>query len=310
MFKENMKIIKNYSNNVNQCMYNNTSFKSGKVHLYSDFDHTFIPMNIEEFQYKCSEGKLDLNLKEAFDKMFKFCQKAGKNFKFTITTGRTIDEFIETGYSAIRNNIKIPLPKNLITQDGTRKYTKLLPDFIGGKMNYYPAPFSWFSRIDVANKKFDTTKEVYKNLKNKNYIITAGDGSNDLLMLNPMTYLEYYMQEILNNKNYHIDYELSKEGIKTFFNSNKELRGVFENLPFVGIAIYRDKYPERFLKLIDAFGPDSKDLQKIIVVKEGQLLDGLKQAIKMLEQNSMPPKNISNFLPRPKKSILKAINIL
>lgn len=308
MFKENMKIIKNYSNNVNQCMYNNTSFKGGKVHLYSDFDHTFIPMNIEEFQYKCSEGKLDL--KEAFDKMFKFCQKAGKNFKFTITTGRTIDEFIETGYSAIRNNIKIPLPKNLITQDGTRKYTKLLPDFIGGKMNYYPAPFSWFSRIDVANKKFDTTKEVYKNLKNKNYIITAGDGSNDLLMLNPMTYLEYYMQEKLNNKNYHIDYELSKEGIKTFFNSNKELRGVFENLPFVGIAIYRDKYPERFLKLIDAFGPDSKDLQKIIVVKEGQLLDGLKQAIKMLEQNSMSPKNISNFLPRPKKSILKAINIL
>ncbi|MBQ8168216.1 hypothetical protein IJZ97_02225 [bacterium] len=304
-----VKILNN--NNQNSALYknNSVSFKAGKIHLYSDFDHTFIPMNIEEFQYKCSEGKFDL--KEYFNKMFEFCRKAGKNFKFTITTGRTIDEFIETGYSAIRNNIKIPLPKNLITQDGTRKYTKILPDFIGGKMNYYPAPLSWFSRIDVADKKFDTTVEVYKNLKDKNYIITAGDGSNDLQMLNPMTYLEYYMREKLNDKNYHIDYELSKDGIKTFFSSNKEMREIFENLPFIGIAIYRDKYPERFLKLIDAFGPSSKEFQKVVIVKEGQLLEGLKQALEILDQNSKKPKkNTTTSIPKLKKSLLKAKNIL
>ena len=295
----------NISNNIHQYNFKNTpTFKAGKVHLYSDFDHTFIPMNIWDFQNKCFAGKL--NLQNYFKKMNKFIRRAGKNFKFTITTARTVDDFIDTGYCAINHKVKMPFPKVLITRDGQRKYRKILPDFIGGKMNYYPSPWSWFSRCYTADKKYDTTREIYKSINKKNFVISAGDGLNDSEMLNPMTYLEYYMKKYTGDKNYQLNYELSKKGIETFFERNQDLKTIFKELPFIGIVISRNKYPERFTKLISAFGPESGDLQKLVIVEEGELLNGVKQAIEIFSKNfSKSPKH------RPlKKSIIKATKFL
>lgn len=268
------------SSNLNNNKYK-PYFQSGGVHMYTDFDHTFIPMNIDEFQIRAEDG--NLNLDKYFKTFRKFVRKCRGNFQYTITTGRNLDEFTDTIQIAINHGVNIPVSKRLITEEGQRKYVKLLPDFIGGKLNYYPAPLSWFERIDVADKKFDTTREVYKSLRKNNFVIAAGDGDNDLRMLNPMTYLEYYMQKETGLKK-PIDYELSKEGIKKLFESHGILERMFKNMPFVGIVIRRDKYPDRFTQLFDIFG--SGEYRKLVMVEEGELLSGIKQAIKMLSEHT------------------------
>lgn len=296
--------------------FNNNNYKphfqSGKVCLYTDFDHTFIPMNIDEFQYRAENGTL--NLDDYFKTFRKFVKKSRGNFEYTITTGRNLDEFSDTIQTAINHDIPIPVPKRLITQEGQRKYVKFLPDFIGGKLNYYPAPLSWVPRIDVADKKFDTTREVYRSLSKNNFVIAAGDGDNDLRMLNPMTYLEYYMgKEIGIPEKY--DYELSKEGVKKFFQGRGILERMFKNMPFVGIVIRRDKYPDRFTQMFDAFG--SGEYRKLVMVEEGELLSGIKQALEILSEHTQTfmaemrqTWHNKGKSPQLKKSVIKAGKML
>ena len=268
------------SSNFNNNVYN-PNFQGGKVCFYTDFDHTFIPMNIDEFQVRAEDG--NLNLDDYFKTFRKFVRRCRGNFQYTITTGRNLDEFTDTIQTAINHDVNIPISRCLITQSGQRKYVKLLPDFIGGKLNYYPAPLSWFKRIDVCDKDFDTTREVYKSLSKDNFVIAAGDGANDFRMLNPMTYLEYYMQKETGLP-HKLDYELSKDGIKKFFENHGILERMFKNMPFVGIVVRRDKYPDRFTQLLNIFG--SGEYHKLVVIEEGELLSGIKQAIDMLSEHT------------------------
>ena len=287
-------------------------FQGGKVCMYTDFDHTFIPMNIDTFQKQAEDGTLALD--DYFKAFRQFVRRCRGNFQYTVTTGRNLNEFSDTIQSAINHDVNIPVPRRLITEEGQRKYVKLLPDFIGGKLNYYPAPLSWFERIDVADKKFDTTREVYKSLRKDNFVIAAGDGNNDLRMLNPMTYLEYYMQKETGLKK-PIDYELSKEGIKKLFESHGILERMFKNMPFVGIVIRRDKYPDRFTQMFDIFG--SGEYRKLVMVEEGELLSGIKQALEILSEHTQIVMaemrqtwhNEGKSL-RLKKSVIKAAKML
>lgn len=142
-------------------------------------------------------------------------------------------------------------------------------------------------------KLYDTKEAVKKAIKNNDIVITAGDGSNDFDMLNPLKYLdedyirkceknsknkEFYrqnMQKILKDlqKVYSQDQSNYIKRLRKELKDNGFLQKINE-LPMYGIVI--DKKNSNLKLLVDTFSP----IGKIIQVENGKIDEGIKKTIK------------------------------
>ncbi|MFA5021450.1 MAG: hypothetical protein WC517_05360 [Patescibacteria group bacterium] len=132
---------------------------------------------------------------------------------------------------------------------------------------------------EALTKLYDTQEAVKKAAKNNDLVIIAGDSSNDFQMLNPARYLREYIAN---------DVELSylidcPQAMIEEMEKRPELAKKFQELPFVGIVVKNeDKGNDGLGGLIEHFS--SGKYKKIIVVEEGHLLDGVKEAIKIYSE--------------------------
>lgn len=122
-------------------------------------------------------------------------------------------------------------------------------------------------REKALDKLYDTREAVKKAYHNNDFVIAAGDGMNDLDMLNPLNYID--------TKGMSADLKNADKLLE-----NSEIVKQLENLPFTGIVI-KDKNNglEQLFKLFGKFG-------KIIEVERGKLQEGIEDAIKMLSRNN------------------------
>ena len=119
-------------------------------------------------------------------------------------------------------------------------------------------------------KLYDTKEAVKKAIKNNDLVITAGDGKNDIEMLNPLNYIETSdldtdLQKQLKN--------VSEDNIEEIL-KNQTVVERLRKLPFVGIIIKGEHSSlEQLVKHFEQFN-------RIIETEKGTLQEAIKQAIK------------------------------
>lgn len=145
----------------------------------------------------------------------------------------------------------------------------------------------------TLSKLYDPLQAVQKALKENDLVVVAGDSSNDFEMLNPINYLN-----TLSRK----DVELFNNDPHLFIKAmelNPELAEQFHNLPFMGIIVRNHLKEESLDKLLEYYGEGP--YKKIICVKEGHLLDGIRQSIQLYSNNN------SNYKAKMDKDFKKQI---
>lgn len=156
----------------------------------------------------------------------------------------------------------------------------------------------------VLTKLFDTKEALKAAVKNNDIVVTAGDGSNDFDMLNPLRYLEddfirqceeksqykdFYrgsMQKRLEDlkKVYYGEKSTCIKGLRKELKNNGFLKRL-EELPFYSIAV--KKKNSKLQPLIDTFA----GIGKVIAVESGRIDDGIKQAVKSHAEKNKGFKN-------------------
>ena len=156
----------------------------------------------------------------------------------------------------------------------------------------------------VLTKLFDTKEALKAAVKNNDIVVTAGDGSNDFDMLNPLRYLEddfirqceeksqykdFYrgsMQKRLEDlkKVYYGEKSTCIKGLRKELKNNGFLKRL-EELPFYSIAV--KKKNSKLQPLIDTFA----GIGKVIAVESGRIDDGIKQAVKSRAEKNKGFKN-------------------
>ncbi len=118
------------------------SFKSGKVNAYFDFDLTYCPVSQENLRLgTCYDKK---NFRKYCESFAEFTDEAGDDFKFHVTTGRTLAEYEIISRLIRKCGYKLPLPSSVITKNGSDEYIKSAKDdafYVNGDF-----PFSKKSR--------------------------------------------------------------------------------------------------------------------------------------------------------------------
>lgn len=145
----------------------------------------------------------------------------------------------------------------------------------------------------ALTKLFDTKEALKEAVRNNDIVVTAGDGSNDFDMLNPMRYLdndfvrqceetsrykEFYrksMPERLEDlqKVYNGDNSDYIKGLRKELTENGFLKNL-EELPLYSIVV--KKKNSKLQPLIDTFAR----IGKVIAVEAGKIDEGIKQAVK------------------------------
>ena len=101
----------------------NIKFTSGKVHLYSDFDNTYLPASHNDFARNYDKGFVDW-IRGYFNDFRSFFDRNKDGLRFTITTGRTYEEFETLAETARERKIEMPLPDSLICKNGSDEYLR------------------------------------------------------------------------------------------------------------------------------------------------------------------------------------------
>jgi hypothetical protein len=146
-------------------------------------------------------------------------------------------------------------------------------------------------------KHYDSYEAYIEARKNNDLVIVAGDNSNDIGMLNPALYLERSLIDKLIKK-YGADYFSNAiSNAKNFIElleNDFELAEYFIKMPFRGIIVRQDN-GENKLKELEPF--TSGKFQKLIIVKEGELQNGIIKSIKAYcEQNPKYKEQLSTDL--------------
>ena len=126
------------------------------------------------------------------------------------------------------------------------------------------------------NKLYDTKKAVEKAIKTNDLVITAGDGKNDLEMLNPLNYIE--TDDLAPELKKEIQEVSDKNIAKILENSTVVER--LRKLPFVGIVVKSED------STINSLLSHFKQFNKIIEIENGKLQEGISQAIKMYAKDN------------------------
>ncbi len=139
-------------------------------------------------------------------------------------------------------------------------------------------------------KAYDTKEALKQAIKSEDLVIAAGDGSNDLEMLNPAMYL----YEIIEDKDLKLSLKDKLNKPKEFIcllNENPKLAEIYRKMPFIGILVKSKKYNN-----LEFFKPFCEgEYKKLTVIEEGQLETGIKQAIKLYcRQNPDYAKKLSS----------------
>ena len=162
---------------------NNINFRAGKVHLFSDFDGTYLPVrhsalyNLEpNADLKEYVTKIDTLLKSGEDDLF-----------FHITTGRTFGEYEEVSKLIRSRGLELPLPHSFIAKNGADEYIKSATDiefYKGGKFPFeYYKPNLAKENLFVQTHKWDgfKIKTFIKALADKyNINLIEGDSENSV----------------------------------------------------------------------------------------------------------------------------------
>lgn len=283
----------------------NISFQAGKVHVFSDFDRTFLPTSQRRFK-ECQDKSYIQKMKAYFKNFASFFKNTRTGLKFTITTGRKFEEFLQFAEIAREKKVRIPLPDTLIVKNGTHEHLRTGSDktfYRGGEFPFMPDVKNNAKEQKIKNmpaqtnitKQIDTKEAVEEAIKNNDLVIAAGDHYNDVEMLNPGLYLkDFFNQEMLNKyKDFSKITQNPKELIK-LLDSDSKLADTFKKMPFIGI-IMKHKNGENRLDRLEPFtkGPH----QKLIVVEQENLKEGIKDAIKLYnKQNPEFEKELSKDL--------------
>lgn len=188
--------------------------------------------------------------------------------------------------SKIREQAKIE-GINYIEGDG--------PHTINGRpaLSYTPT-ITYNDGTENLTKLYDTYDAFQKAQKNNDLIIVAGDGTNDLEMLNPGNYLKDYFTEEMYKK-YGREQLNSKvkspNDLIKLLDNNTEIADIFIKMPFRGIIV-RQNNGKNDLPELEQFTQGK--YQKIIVVNEGELQNGIKQSIKAYCEQNPKYKEILN----------------
>ena len=187
---------------------------------------------------------------------------------------------------AAYEEIKQAFENYLIDEKGIKYVWKEHRDKVGGQrpvIEYAPQMKNGMP----LGKLYDTKKAVEKAIKEKDLVIAAGDGKNDLEMLNPLNYIE---TDDLSSELRKEIREASNENIKDILKNSTVIERL-KKLPFIGIAVKNEE------RKINIFWRNFKQFGKIIEVENGNLQDGIKQAIKIYaSENTEFAKNMSETL--------------
>ncbi len=200
-------------------------------------------------------------------------------------------------FAAFRKNDNLLLNialnnRNVTTEDETEKMTKKIKAYfekrgISAKVkNEYDTTLAGgYPIINVIpvqdgkklTKVYDPKLALEKAKRENDMVITAGDGSNDKEMLNPLNYMD--IPKLDND-------DLNE--IKKYFKNNPEKLKELKRLPFAGIictgnpANQVSNYDKEKLPLSKEFVELINDLagsKKLFVVQRGKLQDGIEEAI-------------------------------
>lgn len=168
-------------------------------------------------------------------------------------------------------------------------------------MGYCPYIIDKFGGHQELTKVYDVNEAVKEAIKNNDLVIAAGDSSNDKVMLDPTRFfLENLPEEIKAKYPYEKAVHLYFEGKSAlrFINKHPDLAEAYRKIPFVGVIVRQNDGTNKLSSLEEFAKGENK---KIIIVNEGELQKGIKEAVKLYcKQN---PEYAKKLNPDLKKEI-------
>ena len=263
------------------------NFLAGKVHLYSDFDGTYLPVS----QSKINCGIKTDKMKNYSDKMNKFFRNTDKDLDFHITTQRSFKSFMNCLKILKDKEIYLPIPNSVITEGGYMEFIKTNDNFYAnGQIPYNQNIPSTRPPGEVENKSYNPRLLIEKAWKENDIIITAGNEKNDKELVNPLKYVDLNeFEQKASNKDFFQkrtseklkDLKLLYEGKNPELKKELESIGLLQKiqeLPIYGIIVKKKNKPmtETLRLIYDAFSP----IEKVIVTERGNLDEAIKKIIK------------------------------
>lgn len=163
-----------------------STFKAGKVRVFSDFDKTFLPARHKDFVHNYDERFVN-GIRKYFKNFSEFLNQTKDGLRFSITTGRTFGEFLTMAEVARERKFGMPLPDTLIVKNGSDEHTRVGTDddfYNGGNF-----PFKY----EVTNKEKEKkirqisgwdgskVKQILKDIfKSYNFRIVEADSENSV----------------------------------------------------------------------------------------------------------------------------------
>lgn len=151
-------------------------------------------------------------------------------------------------------------------------------------MGYCPRIKDGYSGRHGLNKAYDVNEAVKEAIKNNDLVIAAGDSSNDKAMLQPTRFFVENLPKELKAKYSgpanakHLDSE--EDDAIIFINKHPDLAEAYRKMPFIGVIVrHHGGKNELQGDLLDECAKGEN--KKIIIVNEGELQKGIKEAVKL-----------------------------
>lgn len=249
-----------------------STFKAGKVRVFSDFDKTFLPARHKDFVRNYDKEFID-GIKKYFKNFSEFLNQTKDGLKFTITTGRTFGEFLTLAEAAREREFGMPLPDTLIVKNGGDEHTRVGTDedfYNGGSF-----PFKY----EVTNKEKESkikqisgwdgtkVKQILKDIfKSYNFRIVEADSEHSVKDYGPRS---LFYQGNLPYEDKKVFQEDDRADWSVGFRNDGNLK-VFYTLP-----VDMEKVEERYIILQDILNKSKEKFNaegfKIVLDKHKKL---------------------------------------
>lgn len=160
-----------------------TNFKSGKVHVYSDFDGTYCPAKHSSLHNPAANP----NMKEYCTKISDFFKATDGNLHFHVTTGRTFGEYKAVSELLRERQFELPLPETFIAKNGSDEYVKINNQGDFYKAGEFPFKYDKTNKLkqenihNLTNWDGEKLKDFIKNMASKKgFSIVEADSENSV----------------------------------------------------------------------------------------------------------------------------------